>query len=520
MKLSQKCLAICFAALVAVGSGCTSKPPVVTASQNKYIDSLDQTTAGYDTWGRRWGQTPVTQTVVAAPEQTPAPEPALACASQVKTSIVDLVKKVPAQASLGEEYQCELDVTALSCIGNVVIVDHVPDGASFVRSDPVADVESNAITWKLGDMDANQTVALKVWLRADHEGSLTSCATISADPRICASTFVGKATLTLEKTGPATVSLGSNVVYNLVVKNTGTSAAHDVVVSDPVPDGLSGDPVNITVGDLGPGEAKTNTVTFKAEKRGKICNDATATASNTDKATAEACTDVQLSGLKIEKTGTTDQIIGRKATYDITVSNTGDTELDNLVVVDTAPDRTEIAEAPDATTNGPTATWTIPSLAAGDKKDLTIKLIGLEAGDRTNTVNVTAGPLSDSAAAVTAWRGVAGVRLELLDDPDPIQVGDTSTYTIKVTNQGFADLHNVGVTVEFADQVDPVDAAAGTVSGKFVNFPLVPVLGPKKTATYIITGKGVQVGDERTKAMMICDEIKSVVTKEESTTVY
>jgi len=523
MKWNQKCLMLGLVLALAAGSsGCTSKPPVVTGEQNKYIDSLDQTTAGYDTWGRKWGQTPAPQTAVAsAPAVAPVPDaPKMVCASEAKTSIVDMVKKVPAEASLGEEYACELDVTALSCLGNVVIVDHVPDGASYVSSDPAAEVTGNAITWKLGDVDGGQTVVLKVRLKAENQGSLASCATISADPRVCASTFVGKATLTLDKTGPATAVLGSSVTYTLVVKNTGTSVAHDVAISDPTPDGLSGEPVNVTVGDLGPGESKTITATFKADKRGKACNDASATASNTDKATAEACTEVQASGLKIEKTGDKDQIIGRKAAYDITVSNTGDTEIDNVSVTDTAPEGTEIAEATDGAVSGATATWKIASLTAGDKKDFTIKLLGKTGGEHINTATATAGSLSDSTQASTMWRGVAGVLLEMVDDPDPIQVGDTVTYTIKVTNQGFADLHNVGMTAEFGDQVDPSGAPAGTVNGKVVNFPVVPLLEPKKVATYIITAKGVLAGDERSKATLTCDEIKAPVTKEESTTVY
>ena len=518
MKLKQKCLMLGLALALAAGiSGCTSKPPIVTATQDKNIDSLDQTTAGYDTWGRRWGQTPVATTAVVA---TPPPTPPAGCATEVKTTIVDMVKKVPAAAAIGEEYASELDVTALVCLGNVVVVDHIPDGASYVKSDPAAEVNGNTVTWKLGDLDANQSVVLKVWVKADHEGSLTSCATISADPRVCATTVVGKASLALDKTGPATAPLGSSVTYTLVVKNTGSAVAHDVVVSDPTPDGLSGDPVNITVGDLAPGDSKTNTATFKADKRGKACNDATATASNADKATAEACTVVQQAGLKIEKTGDKEQIIGRKATYDIVVSNTGDTELDNVVVTDTAPDGTDVADAPDATIAAPKATWTIPVLAAGDKKEFSLKLLGKVAGEHVNTATATSGSLSDTTQASTLWRGVAGVLLELVDDPDPIQIGDTVTYTIKVTNQGFADLHNVGMTAQFSTQIDPVSAPSGTVDGKTVNFPVIPVLEPKKVATYIITAKGVSTGDHRTKATLTCDELTSPVVKEESTTVY
>lgn len=531
MKQTVKYLTLALAvALLTIISGCTTKPPSVKATEDKNIDSLSQTKAGFDTWGRRWGQTPVAKTAVApapapAPAAAPAPEPApvpLAnnCSSEVKTSIVDMVKKVPPQAALGDEIACELDVTALSCIGNVVVVDHVPDGASFVRSDPPADVNGTAITWKLGDIDVLQSVVLKVWLKAEREGSLMSCATIAADPRICAGTVVGKATLTLDKSGLATAPLGADVTYTLAVKNTGTAAAHGVVVSDPAPDGLTGDSVNVNVGDLEAGQSTNITATFKADRRGKVCNDATVTASNCDKVTAEACTDVQAAGIKIDKSGDQTQILGRKAAYDITVSNTGDTELTNITVVDTAPDGTSIAEAADATVAGQKATWTIESLAAGDKKDFTIKLTGQTAGEHDNVATVKAGALSDSAQVATVWRGVAGVLLQLVDDPDPIQVGDNVTYTIRVINQGFADIHNVGMTAEFGAQVDPVSAPAGTVNGKTVNFPVLPMLGPKKMATYTITGKGIVAGDNRTKATLTCDEIKSPVTQEESTTVY
>ena len=108
----------------------------------------------------------------------------------------------------------------------------------------------------------------------------------------------------------------------------------------------------------------------------------------------------------------------------------------------------------------------------------------------------------------------------MVDDPDPIQVGENVTYTIKVTNQGFADIHNIGMTAQFGDQIDPVSTPQGTVSGKTVSFPVIPLLSPKQVATYTIIGKGLTAGDHRTKAVLTCDELKSSVTKEESTTVY
>ena len=51
-------------------------------------------------------------------------------------------------------------------------------------------------------------------------------------PRVCASTFVGFANLTIDKTGPETAQMGSTVNYQIVVVNKGTTEAHDVVVTD------------------------------------------------------------------------------------------------------------------------------------------------------------------------------------------------------------------------------------------------------------------------------------------------
>jgi uncharacterized repeat protein (TIGR01451 family) len=80
-----------------------------------------------------------------------------------------------------------------------------------------------------------------------------------------------------------------------------------------------------------------------------------------------------VSGLKVENTGTKEQILGRNADYEIVVSNTGDTTLGNVVVSDTARG-TAIVAAPGATLSGNKATWTIAELKPRPKVTQTIKL--------------------------------------------------------------------------------------------------------------------------------------------------
>ena len=438
--------------------------------------------------------------------------------------LVRLSQTMPAEASLGGEFAAELRLTATACAANVVVTDVVPAGASYVRSEPAAAVEGSNLSWKIGSLDAGEARVIKVIFKADKEGTLTSCATVSADPRVCASTFVGKPVLRIDKSGPESALLGSDVTYNLVVKNTGTTVAKGVVVTDPVPTGLSHSSgkseLSFDVGDLAPGQTKPLAVTFKANQRGKVCNTATATSSNAGKVSDDACTVILVPGLKVEKSGTKEQILGRNADYEITVSNSGDTTLQNVTVNDVAPTETTIVAAPGATISGNRATWTIASLAPGAKATQTVKLTSKVAGTHCNTVTASTGSLNDSAKACTLWKGIAAVLLEVSDDPDPIQVGESTTYTIKVTNQGFADINNVKVAASFAGEVVPTSSAQGSVSGQNVSFGAVPVLKAKQVITYTVTVKGAKPGDSRNKIVLTATELKTPVEEEESTTVY
>ena len=104
--------------------------------------------------------------------------------------------------------------------------------------------------------------------------------------------------------------------------------------------------------------------------------------------------------------------------------------------------------------------------------------------------------------------------------PDPIQVGETTTYTIRITNQGNADLTNINTVAQYAKEVTPVSSQGGAVDGKTVKFPTIPRLGAKQSVTYTITGKGAAEGDHRLKLVVTEDQLLSPVVEEESTRVY
>ena len=471
-------------------------------------------------------------TIAPAPRPGPLPLPRPAPLQVQATQIsgdtrfgnVRLVKQMPGEVNFGQEFMYQLQVFANENVADVIVRDLVPDGAVYVRSEPPAKVTGNQLEWNLGEMDAGQAREIRVWLRPEREGRLGSCATVHALSRACAFTMVGRATLALTKTGPATAVLGEDVAYNLVVSNSGTAVAKGVVVTDTIPDGLvhsSGQTtLSFNVGDLGPNQSRAIPVVLKGVKRGRACNNAVATSSNAGKVSAEACTTIFQPGLTITKVGPKEQIIGKTAEYDITVSNPGDTKLSNVTVTDTAPAATRITGAPGATLAGNQAGWRIAELGPGEKKTFTLTLTTATAGTHANTVTAAAGGLTANAQAATLWRGIGAMLVEVEDSPDPILVGAITTYTIKITNQGSGDLVNVNTVGVFPKEVTPVATQHGTITGSNVRFQTIPRIAPKQTVTFTLTGRGAVEGDARIKFSFTEDSLTSPVIEEESTRVF
>src|SRR5439155_865574 len=137
---------------------------------------------------------------------------------------------------------------------------------------------------------------------------------------------------------PANAHIGDTITYSITVTNAGNEALNNLVVTDALLGGTLGAfPSSLAVGGS---VTKTFTYTIKAGDPDPLTNSVTASAKGADSGDSvqdsDSCqTDVLHNpGIDVAKTCPRSGGIGDTITYSITVTNTGDEALTNLVVND------------------------------------------------------------------------------------------------------------------------------------------------------------------------------------------
>lgn len=215
--------------------------------------------------------------------------------------------------------------------------------------------------------------------------------------------------------------------------------------------------------------------------------------------------------------------IGRDATFEIIVSNKGNGPANNVVVTDTLPTNAQFLNADSGgQKQGDRVVWNIGTLDAGKMLTFHVTVRCNQMGTVRNSARVSYCVVADAACEFPV-RGIPAMLLECVDDPDPVEVGNQTTYTIYAVNQGSQTATNVVIECQLPDEQEFISAGgatAGTGSGKSVRFAPLPSLAPKTRATYTVTVRGTKPGDSRFRVNMTADQLSSPVTETESTNIY
>lgn len=459
---------------------------------------------------------------------------------------LNITKTGPDREELGKtvEYTIVVENTGQEAATSVQITDTIPAGFSYLSSAPVGTVSGSTVTWNTAVLEAGRTYQITIRFTADQVGTwtnnvrVTSAEGISDDARATTEIY-GEAVLDITKTGPAEVTQGDDAQYTITVKNNGTIAAKNTVVTDLLPScmtykssspaaTLSGGTAIWNIGDLAAGATSTFTITFTADVVGDCTNTAQAVADNATKVEASVVTTIKkklVPDISITKTGPASIYLGTNGTFIITVENTGEIDLTNVVVTDTLPaNLTYQSSSPVATVSGQTLTWTFPTLVVGQTQQITVVCQSNTVGSFTNPASVTtAQGVSDTASAPGAVVAKPGMTMQITDTVDPVAVGGQTTYQVTLKNQGQVTVHNLKLTLTLPASVTYISASGPltyTVSGNVVTFDGAAALNAGQTMQFNVTVRAVTAGPAVCTATMTFDEFALPVSAEEGTTIY
>lgn len=487
------------------------------------------------------------ETAPPAPAPTPAPvaKPAAKAAADgssgrlayptgdVATSAVLLEKVAPAEVAVGQPLTYMLRVTNLTdlTLQNVVVTDRI-GGAFKLQSSqpPAAPAADGALRWSFATLAPRAQQAIQVNGSATGPGAISGCAEISYASALCVTTMVVEPRLELVKQAPAEVLACDPIPLRFTVTNRGTGAARDVRITDNLPDGLVTQDGQksfvLDAGTLAAGQSRDLSVSVKATRPGTYVNRASAAgAGGLTAESGSTTTRVVQPVLQIAKDGPKRQFAGRSVTWTVTVTNTGDGPAHNLLLEDTLPAGTTFERASEGgKLAGNRVTWALGTLEPKGSRRVEVTVNAPAIGTLRNSATARADCATAVAAvAETVVEGIPAILLEVVDDPDPIELGNTVTYMVTVTNQGSATDTNVRITCGLDRGMQYVSSSgptAGTASGSTVTFAPLAALAPKQQVTWKLVIRAAEEGDVRFAVQMNSDMLTRSVDETEATNFY
>ncbi|MBS9773522.1 MAG: DUF11 domain-containing protein, partial [Gammaproteobacteria bacterium] len=240
-------------------------------------------------------------------------------------------------------------------------------------------------------------------------------------------------------------------------------------------------------------------------------NDATKKLGNDTDATNDPTVLELTQDPKIElekKADKTKLVVGEKVTYTFTATNKGNVTLTDVVVTDPLDDLSAVTPAKAETLAvGASATFTATYV---------VKQSDVDAGVLKNTATVTAndpkGTPQTAEAKNTITDGKTGaIEIEKTADKKNLVVGETVTYTFKVTNTSKVTLTDVVVTDPLTDLSAVTPATVAT---------LVPGASENFTATYVVKQTDVDAGELNNTATVTANDPKGTeVTDKDDVTI-
>ena len=451
------------------------------------------------------------------------------------TSALLLTKSLPAEVIKNEEFDYTLTVQNLTgeALDNVFLEERLPSSMTAISAEPqMMSNEGGKLLWNLGTLQGDESKSITVRSKATQDGLSESFSLASYDKALKGEVQVISPMLNLTLKSPEMASPGDTVDLAVTLSNTGTGSARNVDITANLPAGLETmdgkNQASLFVSELEAGDERTLTLKTKAVQTGSFTPVVEAAMKNgvAISATGSAI-QIEDTRLAITADGPSKFFLGTPGKVEYTIKNVGQTLAKDIKMTQPLPAGLEMvrSSAP-AEQDGGNYTWSLGDLPAGESKTITVHLLPSEAGQLDLTASVQASKGGKVEGSISApMEGLAALGFSLEDLQDPVPVGESLTYHVKVHNQGTAPGKGIKVEITLDDGMELVRAAGPTDGraedgGKKIVFTALETLEPDATATWRLVIKSSKPGDLRLGASLTSTLLKRPVVATESTQFY
>ncbi|MFW6032634.1 MAG: COG1361 S-layer family protein [Phycisphaeraceae bacterium] len=466
-----------------------------------------------------------------------------------QSSTLLVTKRMPRQVRLGQPFTYYVEVTNLTDqpMEQVVVFDQpglTQEQALAREGEPRPGVYGFGRTpdqqlaeparggqWQIGRLAGGESKTVRVQAVAREPGELYTCTTVSYQPTLCMTASVVNPELEIERLAPDEILACEELEVRYRIRNVGTGTAEDITVREDLPQGWSlaqqaGEQVRLDLATLPEGETREMTVRIDPVDEADqyagqaIVETAFGDTCRSDQTTTRLVRPV----LDLTVDGPEEVYAGEPATYNIQLRNTGDGVARDLTVRHELPSGAELLEAEGQPRQvGDALVWQLDPLEPDEQRSLSATLTTNQPEQIEAQVTADAFCAEQvSGQVMTQFQGLTSLLVELVDTNDPVQVGETETYDIIVTNQGSIPAENVRIVATVPSELSVVDTRSPVEPQQQADQMIfaVPRLGAEDSVSIQIRARAQQAGDVRFQIQVSSDTVERPVMETEATRLY
>jgi len=446
--------------------------------------------------------------------------------------IIKLDKLIPQEVEVNTPFKYSIIMTNLTrtTLANLVLTETIDTAFQLKEATPVPQQTRNQLIWRIDTLGSKVSKRIEIMGISATPVKLKGATTITYDMAASSDIRVVQPILELTRKAQTEVLLGDLIGNENTVKNTGTGSAHDVQIVEPLPAGITTEEgkneVRFDAGILQTGQSQSFVAKLKANRIVPFVGKAVAFSKSIAMAQSTPSTVmIRRPVLTITRSGPERVFLGHTVTYDLSVVNKGDGPAHNTLLEDCLPPgMTDIQAVPEGSVSGGKLTWDLGTLEPNVVKVVRVSYKPTAPGilNCTTTVNAHSA-VSASSTVHTAILGKSDIRLDVIDQKDPIQVQEAVTYLITVINKGSASDYNLQVICDLEDNLQYLSSTGptqATLIGRSLHFRSLSKLAPDEKVNWQVITKAIRPGTVRFKVTLASEDLSRPIEKTETTFLY